>query len=772
MTRICLLQWLVVFGGLLTAIFPGRCHANESEKVDPEVIDQGRRIFAESCAVCHGEQAEGVKDAFPQPLTGDKSLRELTQLIVKTMPEGDAEACTGDDATAVATFLYEEFYSPAAQIRRSNARRDLARLTVNQHRQVLADLIGEFRREGVWDEKRGLRGRYYADKAPRGNEKINRFDETVAFDFGEGTPGDGFKKEEFSARWIGGVLAPDTGEYEFIIETENAGRLWVNNEETPLIDAYVKSGDEKRYIARTFLIAGRVYPLKLEFYNRKEKTASIKLIWKRPHRAEEVIPGRLFTPNDFSEVFVCSTPFPPDDKSAGYERGTAVSKEWFDATSAASVETAGYVAANLGSLAGTKSTDGNYKDKVREFCRQFAEFALRRPISEEERNHYVDRWFEEASAESAAKKSILFTLGSPRFLYRELAQDNSHPLANQYVIAERLAFALCDGLPDKPLREAAAKGKLHNPIELRRHAERLLKDFRCRAKLQTFFAGYLGMEHMQDIAKDTETFPEFNPQLASNMITSLELFVDDILWSNESDFRQLFLSEDIYLDGKLAEFYGFELPADAAFQKVQLDAGRRGGVVTHPALLTGLAYHSESSPIHRGVFVARGLLGRSLLPPPIAVAPLAPDLHVDLTTRERVDLQTSADTCQRCHGMINKVGFALENFDAVGRYREKDNEKPVDASGSYISRSGEDATFNGGRELAVFLAQSSEVHAAFVDQLYHHIIKQPILVGGGEKRENYQQFFAQNDYNMQKLLLEIAMDEALELEKSRRKRDN
>src|SRR5688572_30235614 len=104
-----------------------------------------------------------------------------------------------------------------------------------------------------------------------------------------------------------------------------------------------------------------------------------------------------------------------------------------------------------------------------------------------------------------------------------------------------------------------------------------------------------------------------------------------------------------------------------------------GGVITHPYLLSAFAYTSTSSPIHRGVFVSRSLLGRTLRPPPEAVAPLAPDLHADLTTRERVLLQTKAQACQTCHGMINPIGFSLENFDAIGRYRVQEKEKPVDA---------------------------------------------------------------------------------------------
>src|SRR5262249_58033873 len=107
-------------------------------------------------------------------------------------------------------------------------------------------------------------------------------------------------------------------------------------------------------------------------------------------------------------------------------------------------------------------------------------------------------------------------------------------------------------------------------------------------------------------------------------------------------------------------------------------------------------------------------------------APLAPELHPSLTTRERVLLQTRPNACVTCHGIINPLGFTLEHFDAVGRFRQKDNDKPVDATGSYHTRTGKTVHVPGARELAVFLADSPEAHSAFVEQLFHHLTQQPV----------------------------------------------
>src|SRR5439155_27380740 len=165
-----------------------------------------------------------------------------------------------------------------------------------------------------------------------------------------------------------------------------------------------------------------------------------------------------------------------------------------------------------------------------------------------------------------------------------------------------------------------------------------------------------------------------------------------------------------------ARLLGAPVGGNEPFGKVKLDAGRRAGVLTHPYLMAGFAYTGASSPIHRGVFLARGVLGRTLRPPQDAFTPLPEDLHPTLTTRERVAFQTKGENCQACHGLINPLGFTLEHFDAVGRYRDKENGKPVEASGTYQTRSGEMVIFAGARDLAKFLAGTDEVQAAFAER--------------------------------------------------------
>ena len=729
----------------------------------------GEQIYRATCVRCHGGHGEGSADA-KRALAGDKSIDQLAKVVADTMPEDDPGTCTGDDARKVAAYVYDAFYSRAARERNRPARIELARLTVRQYRNAVADLLGTFRSPGVWDAERGLRGEYF-DAREFHTRVIDRRDPVVRFDFGENTPDPPkFKGHDFTIRWSGSVLAPDTGEYEFVVRSEHALRLYVNDTRKPLIDAWVKSGNDTVFRAPIRLLGGRAYPVRLEFSKAKQGVddskdkkakapavkASIALGWKPPHRAEEVIPERNLSPVRMPETYVVETPFPPDDRSVGYERGTSVSKAWDQAVTDAAIETAGYVVARLRELSGAPDEGSDRVTRLKAFCTKFAERAFRRPLSDEQVRLHVERQFQKAKdPETAVKRVVLLVLKSPEFLYHEVRVGQPDP----YEVASRLSLGLWDSLPDPPLLAAAAAGKLATRAQVAEQAERMVGDLRTRSKVRDFLLQWLRVDQVPDLSKDPRLFPGFDAAIASDLRTSLELTLDDLVWSEASDFRQLLLGASYFVNGRLAKFYGIDLPADAPFTKVT--EKERAGLLTHPYLMATFAYTASSSPIHRGVFIARGVLGRALRTPPIAVAPLAPDLHAGLTTRQRITLQTSPSACQACHSMINPLGFPLEQFDAVGRFRTKERDRPVDASGAYQALSGETVTFRGARDYAEFLARSEETHTAFVEQIFHYLVKQPVRAFGPDALPGLRRAFESNGFNIRKLLVEILATSAL-----------
>jgi hypothetical protein len=740
----------------------------------------GEETYANSCIRCHGEAGAGTPD-FPKQLAGDLSVAQLAALIEETMPEDDPGTLSAGEAKAVAAFIHDAFYSPIAQARNKPARIELARLTVRQYRHAIADLIGSFAGRAVWGDERGLRGEYFGSREPEGRDqaKLVRTDAGVEFDFGAEPPVVELEDpRKFSIRWQGSVLAPDTGTYEFIIRTNHAARLWVNGGREPLIDAWVKSGDDIDHAGSVTLVGGRPYALRLEFTKAKQgvddsdkqkelpppTSAAVALLWRRPNGAQEVIPARMLTPADAPEQFVSTTPFPPDDRSYGWERGTAVSQAWDEATTNAAIEAVTFIADRVDALAGTNKGAADRTARLRQWCLAFAERAFRAPLDVETQRNYVDEQFAVAEdADAAVRRSVLLVLKSPRFLFREpIAADDG--VCRAFDVASRLAFGLWNSMPDEPLVKAAREGKLTTADKVRPQAQRMLADLRAKVKLQEFLLTWLHLDAGADLTKDSAAFPKFDAAAIADVRTSLELTLDEVLSSPAADYRRLLLDDEVYLNERLACLYDVELDDDGAkreFRKVRLDDGERAGVLTHPYVLARFAYASESSPIHRGVFLARGVLGRTLRPPPDAFVPLSPDLHPDLTTRERVTLQTKSAECMSCHAIINPLGFTLERFDAIGRFRATERGKPVDAATAYKTPAGETVELDGARALGEHLAASRDAHAAFVEQLFHHLVQQPVAAYRPGLLDGLVDSFERHEFNIRSLAEEIMVATAL-----------
>lgn len=737
---------LTVANGLLAA---------EAPRKTPEgKLRTGQEIYRQQCAACHGTSGEGTPENCPRPLAGNRSPGQLAGFIEKSMPEDKPGTCIGEDARAVAGFIYDAFYSPAARARNKPARIELSRLTVNQYANVVADLAGSFRKGVPHDGPPGLRakyiGRWREKDVVKEDPPVEQIDPRVDF-VPEGPFKGQRKRDEYEIFWRGALFAPETGEYEFNLDTSNGGRLWLNDNRRPLIDAWVRSGMKTDHRESIRLLGGRKYPIHVDYSKGQKEPAHIALKWKLPQGAEEVVPARCLSTDEPAETLVLQTPFPPDDRSAGYERGTSISKEWERAVTAAAIEAAGSVGTYFRQLPDLAKESPGQDGQTRAFCQRFVERAIRHPLTEQQRQVYIDRRFRNVpDLETAVRRVVMLTLVSPRFLYVANGGD-------AFDTATRLSLAMWDSLPDQRLIEAASAGRLATREQIGAEAQRMLADPRCHAKLRLFFLQWLKVERPPDLAKDPNAFRTFDAATANDLRTSLLLFLDDVMWSKESDFRQLLTAEFVYMNGRLAGYYRQDLPPAADFQKVVFERQQRAGVLSHPYLMAAFAHTAASSPIHRGVFLARGVLGLALRPPPMAIAPLSPDLQPTMTTRERVELQTRAEACQTCHATINPLGFALERFDASGRLRQEEKGRPIDASGSYVTRDGRLVKFRGACDLAQFLAASDEVHRAFVEHLFQYLAKQPVRAYGPKALSVLTDRFAIDRYNMQDLVVEIAV---------------
>ena len=722
----------------------------------------GKKIYEAKCVSCHGQNGTGIKGKYSKPLSGDLTPNQLAKVIEETMPKEDPGSLSEADAFEVSSYIHELFYSSIARERNRQARIELSRLTVKQYRNSMMDLIGSFRPTAIPSDKtKGIRGEYFKTRNfNKGDLAESRIDAEVDFDFKEESPISGkMEPSEFTLRWTGAIYAPETGYYEFVIHASHAIRLWVNDDNTPLIDAWVKSGKDTEYKGSIYLVSGRSYSLRLEFTkakqgvndNKKPKVvqpAFVKLLWKKPGGPVEICPGEYLSSTTLSEVFVLSTPFPPDDGSLGWERGVTVSKEWDQATTEGALEAAKYIAIKLPEFAKTKEGDAQRIEKTEEFLKKFATKAFRRNLQTSE-NETIKKVLKEfKDPQDGALRVLVWVLKSPNFLYRNEGQGDS--------VASQLSYTLWDSIPDQQLLEAEASGKLKNSEGLNREIDRMLLDARAHEKIRGFFHDILLLNQSHELNKDASRFPGFDPKLESDLRISLDKTIDQIFWEKESSYQRLFLEQDLFMNERIAKFYQQKPASKNGFEKVSFDAGQRAGIITHPYMLSMLSYSAESSPIHRGVFLARSLLGVTLKPPPEAAAPLAASLHPSLNTRERVALQTKGGACMTCHGTINSLGFTLERFDAVGRLREKDNAKSIDSNGWYVARDGKKVTLENAQSLGRYLANSPDAHRAFTEQMFHNMLKQPTRAYGAETLEQLTLYFEKNSLNMRQLAAEMA----------------
>ena len=736
-----------------------------SDLSDETVRGLGAKIFDRKCSVCHGDHGEGNEDVYPDPLTGDATVSQLAALISETMPEEDPDACVGDDAEAVAKYIHHKFYSEAAQVRRRPPRIALARLTANQLRQSLADLYTHFGNDPWTQDERGLSVQYFDHKHWKKEKlKIERVDPLIDFDFAANGPGEGIDAKEFYINWTGSLLAMETGRYEIVVHSSCAFTLDFGTNQRRLINNAIQSAGKDEFREVIQLTGGRCYPIKLQLYQRKRKTeqpdAKISLQWVPPGGVQEIIPTAHLMRHEFPATFALQSKLPPDDRSYGYKRGTAIDRSWDQSTTDAALEFAAIAVSELypNYLQQKESDEGKDRGHLRSFLVRLVSTAFRRPLDTGMQKYFVDRHIQSNQNDGdAIKLVVLTTIKSPRFLYPLLDQDRSKSWRH----ANRLALTLYDSLPsDSWFIKAAKQNQISESDQVTNAAWRMVGDYRCRAKTRELIYHWLDLDQVNEITKDQSLYPGFDAALVADLRKSLDAFIDDVIYSEASDFRQLLQADWMFTTPRIESFYGDAWrrvdQEDGSLQRSVSDSVNHVGLLSHPILMSKLSYHRTSSPIHRGVFLTRHVLGRVLRPPNAAFSPLNPDLHPGLTTRQRVHLQTDERSCQVCHSKINPLGFALEQFDAVGRFRLKEKGQVVDASGSYVTRDDQAISFDGVRELGDYLAGSQDCHQAFVEAAFEHFVKQPIAAYGSNVSSELTKRFVSSGFSIRQLIVWIA----------------
>ena len=427
-----------------------------------------------------------------------------------------------------------------------------------------------------------------------------------------------------------------------------------------------------------------------------------------------------------------SAALPPDARQADFSRNLAQTldsqsaSQLYDATRAAA-EQLDFTRAPFPSCAAhAAATDSACQ---RELVSALSVRAFRRSATEAELSRLLALFSAGAETGSFRDGALLVAralLGAPQFLYEthlgDAAASAGRVRLSEDELASSLAFLISGAPPDDELLTAARSGKLSNPDERRAQAARLVGKPNSTALFQRFIGEWLGLVRLPGLAKDSSVTQDFAP-LSAAMQLETQAFVDDVLHSSGGSLQMLFAGGFSRVPDALAPLYGIRAPGLA--QRVSLRAVSRVGILQQGSFLSVFAHEAESAPVLRGKAVLTRLLCRTVPAPQelgIDVVPPAPDPKA--TTRKRFERHVSDPLCATCHASLDPVGFAFENFDAIGRLRTAEVGQPIDTRGSVLL---DGATLSVADSVALSeaIAQSSDLRSCAARQVLRFAAGKP-----------------------------------------------
>jgi hypothetical protein len=322
--------------------------------------------------------------------------------------------------------------------------------------------------------------------------------------------------------------------------------------------------------------------------------------------------------------------------------------------------------------------------------------------------------------DAAIELALQRLLVSPQFLFRIEADPPSVAAGAVYRVgdvelASRLSFFLWSSIPDDELLTVASRGRLSDPLELERQVRRMLVDPRASALPRNFGGQWLHLRNVRKAAPDPHLFPEFNENLREAFARETELLLQHQM-REDRGVTELLTADYTFVNERLARYYGIPNVYGSHFRRVALEDDRRVGLLGHASVLTVTSDSTRTSPVRRGKWLLENLLGAPPPPPPPNVPALGENVagKPAASVRARLEQHRRNPACASCHARMDPLGFALENFDAAGRWRTDDAGVPVDASG--VMPDG--VAFNGPRELReALLGHRAEFVATVTERL-------------------------------------------------------
>ena len=387
--------------------------------------------------------------------------------------------------------------------------------------------------------------------------------------------------------------------------------------------------------------------------------------------------------------------------------------------------------------------------------------AYRRPVSKDDLAELV-AVFDAAtgrglSFDDALRATVKAALSSPKFLLLQETRrgDGKTPQPiTDHELAQRLSYFLWSSLPDDELRQLADRGTLRDDAVLAAQTKRMLADPKAKALTRHFAAAWLRFEELfNTVDPDRRKFPDWNDTLRRAMYDEAFEFCDQLLRANGRALEVLD-ADFTFLNEPLAKLYGIPGVQGPQMRRVKLPDARRGGVLGMGAVLASTAYPQRTSPVLRGKWVLETLLGTPPPPPPMNVSKLPDDNEAkkETTLRQKLEEHRKNPNCAGCHRRLDPPGFGLENFDGIGKWRDTDNGKPIDASGSLP----DGQTFNSPQALRqVLLGQKDKFTRTVCSRLLGYALGRGLEPADQPTLLKLEEVLKKNDYRTEPLIVAL-----------------
>jgi hypothetical protein len=351
---------------------------------------------------------------------------------------------------------------------------------------------------------------------------------------------------------------------------------------------------------------------------------------------------------------------------------------------------------------------GDSKEKQRKVARKslavFTSRAYRRPVKSSEVDRLMRLYDSAVEAGDSFEKALRYpmqaVLVSPHFLYKieQPVPVGEIRALNDFELATALSYFLWSSMPDAELFKLANQGKLKDKAVFREQVLRMLKDKRAKAVVQNFATQWLQLRALARMQPDADLFPGVDAQLRKDMETETKLLVYDLI-RRDAKVTDLLRADYTFLNERLARHYGVKGITGPKFQKVTSGKTRRQGILTHASILTLTSNPNRTSPVKRGKWIMENLLGEEPPPPDPDAMQLEDQPKLTGTLRQRMEQHRADPACAVCHKVMDELGFALENYDAVGKWRMQDEVGTIDPRGELP----DGTTFQGSKELQLMI---------------------------------------------------------------------